>query len=348
MTLERTYRWLLACYPWQHRQQYEDEVVGVLLDDADPRRRRPPVRDVLDLLYGALRVRIRYAATRLAGQRWRDAAAVLGLLAALALLAHAGRLTLLNLVAFIHAATTVGGHPTAFFHLDVWDYWRPAVAWAALVVSALAGWRRAAAVLAWVAAAVQAVWMAGDSLVNVWPLVLAVLAATALTVSPCSGAAILGRGRLALLAIGALLCTASSTPGFVLAPYGWLNVRWATVGNLQADWILPDNSTYLDALLLGVGYLLVALAVLAIPPILRRRVLALLVPVAATLLVTQLGFRDWSFLAWPVEQEAGRSLAQWLALVAIPLVTLAVGVAVVHRRERSPHPRTLGRAGEKL
>jgi hypothetical protein len=351
MTLERTYRWVLACYPWEHRQQYGDEMLGVLLDDAGARRRRTPVRDLLDLLSGALRVRFRYAANRLFDQRWRGAAAAVGLFAALALLAHTGRMPLSDLTDLAHNATTAGAHPAlrSYFHYSTSNYWWPALGWTAVVVSASVGWRRTAAVLAWAAAVAQAIWMADDSLVNVWPLVLAVLAATALTVAPPRpGMPVFGRRPLTLLVTGALLCTTTSAIGGAVGPWGWLHVKWAHVGNLEADWIFPDNTPYFQALLLSAGYVLIALAVLATPPILRRRILTLLVPVAATLLFTQLEFRDWSFLAWPFKEQAGRSLTHWLALVPTPLVALMVAVAVVHRRERPPRSLALRRPGEEI
>lgn len=39
--LEGRYRRLLRWYPADHRAAHEDEMIGVLLDDAEPGRERP-------------------------------------------------------------------------------------------------------------------------------------------------------------------------------------------------------------------------------------------------------------------------------------------------------------------
>ncbi|HYN93532.1 MAG TPA: hypothetical protein VES42_06755 [Pilimelia sp.] len=96
MSLERRYRLLLACYPGEHRRMYEEEMLGVLMDDDATGRRWPLARDVSALLAGALRARLRYGSRVLADPRWRDAAAATGLLAALVLLGYALRPVLLG------------------------------------------------------------------------------------------------------------------------------------------------------------------------------------------------------------------------------------------------------------
>ncbi|RKR87922.1 hypothetical protein BDK92_2225 [Micromonospora pisi] len=342
MTLEQTYRRLLACYPWEHRQQYEEEMLGVLLDDAGPQQRHPRARDVLDLLSGALRTRTRYALTNLSGQPWREAAAVLGLLAPLALFAYAGRLVLLNLTV---AATR--GYLAEFSALLTWRSWAPVAVWLMVVILAATGWHRTAASLAWAGTALQAVPEAGDygnyqSVSSSWTVALAVVAAVALTVAaPRSGATSLGRRWLVPLAGAALLVGAPTITAIVL-PNLW-------TGNLRTPWIFTNNVTYLEALLLGVGYALGALTVLLTPAPLRRRLLALLAPVGATLLITRIGFGDRGFLARTSNGEipTGLNLAQWLALVLIPPLTLAVAVAVVHRRERSLRVPALSRVVDR-
>jgi len=59
--LEARYRPLLACYPAAHRASYGEEMIGILLAGASSGQRRPGVADTLDLISGALRVRIRAA-----------------------------------------------------------------------------------------------------------------------------------------------------------------------------------------------------------------------------------------------------------------------------------------------
>jgi hypothetical protein len=87
--LEDRYRRLLRWYPAEHRRLHEEEMLGVLLAAAGPQRSRPSVRDVVDLMLGGLGIRIRRAPRTLARAGWRDAAALLSVVAPLVLLADA-------------------------------------------------------------------------------------------------------------------------------------------------------------------------------------------------------------------------------------------------------------------
>src|SRR5258708_40260728 len=80
--LEARYRRLLAWYPAAHRASYGEEMIGVLLAGASSGQRRPGVADTLDLISGALRVRIRAALTGGSDPGWLDALAVASRLAA--------------------------------------------------------------------------------------------------------------------------------------------------------------------------------------------------------------------------------------------------------------------------
>jgi hypothetical protein len=79
--LEARYRRLLAWYPVAHRASYGEEMIGVLLAGASSGQRRPGVAEILDLISGALRVRIRAALTQCSGRGWLDALAAASLLA---------------------------------------------------------------------------------------------------------------------------------------------------------------------------------------------------------------------------------------------------------------------------
>jgi hypothetical protein len=57
--LERAYRRLMWAYPRWYRQERGTEMVTALLDDAAPGQRRPPRTDVVDLLTGGVRARLR-------------------------------------------------------------------------------------------------------------------------------------------------------------------------------------------------------------------------------------------------------------------------------------------------
>jgi hypothetical protein len=328
MTLERTYRRLLAAYPWEHRRQYEEEMLGVLLADAG-QRHRPRGRDVLDLLNGALRAHVRCAATRLAGPHWRDAAAAVGLLAALAMLAFAVRPVLLGYTWMLYT----GEPPT----LLSWHSWPRLVAWIAVVGAAAAGWRRVAAVLAWAAAALEVARSVQESvdysqpaaIFDLWPVALALVGAATLTVTARrSGAAVFGRLRVGLLAGAALLVSIAPTIATVVLPGDT---------TLRTDWIFTRTVELSEALCIMAGLALGALSVLTMPPALRRRIVALLAPVAAALLVTRLGL-DWILSDSQVRGYPNPlTPAQWLAVVGIPVLTLGVAVSVVHRWDRAPH-----------
>ncbi|MFC6019698.1 hypothetical protein ACFP2T_26260 [Plantactinospora solaniradicis] len=336
MTLERGYRRLLACYPWEYRREYEEELLGVLLDDAGPQQRRPRVRDVLDLLGSALRAHFRCTATRLSEQPWRNAAAILGLLAPLVMFAYTARLPLLYL------SQGWVDSPLPFTWASIW-----------LTVAVLAaiGWHRPAAVLAWPAAALEVARADGRydylSVFNLWPTALAVLAAVALTVAgPRSGAILLGRWRLALLALATLMLGSAPAIAAIVLP----SFSVTDVGNFRTPWIFTNNVTYLEALLLSVGYTIGLLTVLSLNATLRRRILALLVPVGASLLLSRVGLRYSSVMDRPFDAgvPAGLNLTQWLLLALVPLSTLAVAVAAVHRWERSARVLALDNSASRL
>jgi hypothetical protein len=86
--LERRYRRLLAYYPARHRREHGEEMLGVLLAAAPEGQRRPPLADALNLLWGALAIRLRPRRDSQAGQgsgEWRDALAVFSIVAPVAL-----------------------------------------------------------------------------------------------------------------------------------------------------------------------------------------------------------------------------------------------------------------------
>ncbi len=58
-SLERGYRRLLACYPKSFRRENEEEILAVLLACAPDGQARPSLEAALDLLKGAVRMRLR-------------------------------------------------------------------------------------------------------------------------------------------------------------------------------------------------------------------------------------------------------------------------------------------------
>ncbi len=86
--LERWYRRLLVAYPAGHRRRYGQEMLDVLLADANERgQRRPSLRESADLLSGGLRIRARRLTPSFRTPPWRDALAVVSLVGPLILLA---------------------------------------------------------------------------------------------------------------------------------------------------------------------------------------------------------------------------------------------------------------------
>lgn len=84
--LARSYRILLLAYPRWYRRERAPEMLTTLLDAAPPGVRRPPVRDVVDLIAGGLRCRLRPPA----GVGYRLILAAIALFGALAGLSAAG------------------------------------------------------------------------------------------------------------------------------------------------------------------------------------------------------------------------------------------------------------------
>lgn len=164
--LEAGYRRLLRWYPSSYRGRHEDEILGVLMAAARPGQRRPGARESLNLLWSALRIRIRMTLRGADSEPWAAALAQAGVLLPLLML-------LLKLTALTYQGTRYGfgtpadiligayGQPGAYarsFQLNPYS-----VAFTgnvtdaliagplpALVLTVLAclGWRRAAGVFA--------------------------------------------------------------------------------------------------------------------------------------------------------------------------------------------------------
>ena len=78
--LEEGYRRLLRWYPAWYRGQHEEEMLGVLMTAARPGQRRPGVGESADLLWSALRIRVRTVLRGAASRPWADALTLFGVL----------------------------------------------------------------------------------------------------------------------------------------------------------------------------------------------------------------------------------------------------------------------------
>ena len=84
--LEGGYRRLLRWYPTSYRGRHEEEILGVLMAAAQPGQRRPAMRESLDLLWSALKIRVRTILRGADSQPWAAALAFVAVLLPLLML----------------------------------------------------------------------------------------------------------------------------------------------------------------------------------------------------------------------------------------------------------------------
>ncbi|KAB2350110.1 hypothetical protein [Actinomadura rudentiformis] len=235
-TIEDRYRRLLAWYPTDHRSAHEQEMLDVLLSAARPGQTRPSVADAADLLYGAVRIRLRRAVHGDTGSAWPGALAIAGFLATLMLVADGVRFAVnAPQMSLVVAERLEDGEPplrTLVVYLGTGPYW---LAWAVIAFLAWRGSRRPAALAACAVTTAQVVlalygtgfadgpWSSlAASLAGV-PLPVAMLATASLIASPGlrHGARLLGRGRIAVAAaMATVLIALTSSPLFTLIYQG--------------------------------------------------------------------------------------------------------------------------------
>lgn len=237
--LEMRYRRLLLAYPRDHRKLHEDEMLGVLLATATPGQRRPGVRDAIDLLRGALLVRVRGTGQSRSQRRagdWWDALAIVSLLAPV----------LLSLGSVYEIAERV--LPVALWSItSTDDVYQTSVwlGWPVAVVLLLLGMYRSAVVAAWVGVLWPTLFV-GFPAAGEWN-VLGVLGAVALTCSPPGrGLALVGRRRFATYVVGV-----------VVVGLGMVNMRRPGILSAEEP-VVADLMTWF---LFGVGAALIIGAV---------------------------------------------------------------------------------------
>ena len=154
--LERRYRKLLTLYPKEHRREHGEEMIDVLLTSSLSRNETgiQHALDVADLVSGAVRIRahgivrsIRQPRSQPAvrDERWRDALAMVSVIAPLLLLIAA--LVQVNVPQAV--ASSVIGHP--YWPLSAGVYapdWSLSAGGPGVVILAFCGWRRTAGVVA--------------------------------------------------------------------------------------------------------------------------------------------------------------------------------------------------------
>jgi len=327
--LEGRYRRLMTAYPWRHRREYEEEMMGVLLAAAEPGQRRPGVRGSADLLVNALAVRLRGWVGELGDDAWRRAASAVQLVGALFLLVVGLRRLLPGL--------------TAYFGVEVLEFARPAV-WAIVVTLALVGLRRVAAGVAVAGAVVEIVHVArwydyspSQVLRSGWLVTVALLVAVT-SAWLAAGQRVAAPGGLWWF--GSALSVALG--GGVADLYQWQFSGF--------EFAVTMNGQFLFRFAAPLYLIAAALAVWAWwrqGGLVRRRILALTAPVAGIAAMVAYGFAGFMYSSQRFPSPVLLRPVQWAILVATPVLAFALAVVLLNRWERLSALAKLGRQAEK-
>lgn len=349
-SLEERYRQLLAWYPRGHREKYEEEMLAVLLAGARSGQRRPGVAETLDLVASGVRARICGATFGLSDRRWRAAAGVVGVVLPIAL-------ALKNLRPMILSWA---------WELRVpWIYLGPSaetivltIAWTLTAVVAVVGLRRSAATLAWATVATNIGFLApsyGDDpmfvLHDVRTVAIGLAAAICLTVAgPLHRRFLLTRpgrafGSAALLALA----------WFAAYPAFGRTVEIGDGMRIVEPWIRTPLYQYsylglhdaISALFAAASILAALIGLWRLERGVRRRCLATIAPFAALVWAIDVYYPEFAASSGSFHPSILLVAGQWLGLLCVPLLTFAVGVLVVHRRERTIELIALGRAAQR-
>jgi plasmid stability protein len=317
--LELQYRRLLAVYPAAHRHSYEEEMVAVLMEGAQPGQRRPGLAEAADLLWSGFRAQLGRGLQAERGAGWRDAAVVVGFVGAVVLAAIAGRRLLAGLLLAPAWGISAFGFEGGLY-LDVAVR---SAAWLAVAIAVAAGLRRTAVALAVVGLLVEVgaivMWMPRNEFRVIdmsWALATALLtvALLAFARSGRSARAVLGWRGMALVAGAGVLAVAAlgsitnySEPSFLglNAPFV-LSVAAAAMLS-AALWAVRGGSR-------------------------RRRALALLVPLFSMPIAQQMMEEAIHIYQAPTVTP-GIVAVQVFYMIGVPLVAFAFAAATLHFRE---------------
>jgi hypothetical protein len=335
--LERRYRRLLALYPADYRAEYEDEMLGVLLNSSTSERRFPQRREALDLLWTAARVRVTRGWTALGGTGWTTAMGALGVVGALLL---AGK----GLRPVVDAYTWNLRFEIPIQQRLATTDWLRAAGWIVLAIVALCRWRIVAAALAWVAVLAEIALrnqlpppFPGSSIGQDWPIMLVALVAVALTagVRAPAGARTLGRRRLVLVGLAALVAAVSAAA----MPLLFTDLR-PPPGQVSADGfsaiaMIPSSRLPWAAVPAGVIMaVLLAFALAGFAGPLRRRVLALTAAALTLVVVVNLGLERAFGQAVYLEPPVIPRDVHLPLVVLAPTLVLLGSILLIRVRER--------------
>jgi hypothetical protein len=335
--LERSYRRLLTCYPTEYRAEYGEEMIGVLMTASTPEQRRPDTREAFGLISGGLAARLRMTVRATHAPAWREAAGTFGYLAAATMAALTG-----------YQAHALMADPFNRWAVVPWASSAVAVAWALTAIAAGLGQRRLAALSSIAAATGVGVVVMRDHaempwgvVTSWWIRVLAFTGAAALVlVSRPDGV------RRRPLGTRSRVAVAVATVLVVAAPA----LEWLTMVRTQLDertWTesfrTPFQYFTLPALRPGrpmasiavtALVLVLAVVVLRLSPAVRRRVILLALPAAATELVVALTYNGFVQSSPRFYPPVYLVFPQWIALFAVPVLVFAFGAWLLARYER--------------
>ncbi len=299
--LELAYRFLMQAYPASHRARYEDEMVAVLLD-ANPRHRRPSLRQATAIVAAGIDVRLRAQGELHHGLQ----------------LASAGAMATLTAVATVALSLSLPQAPP--FSAAI-----PAAMWLMTVAIALFAARATSNFRVAPAAALVFVMVLGGA--ELMGFKRSVLAAAALCLLFTSIAPRLGSHRLALAsAVGVIAGTVFSIPNQA-ALDNWAPLSagpWAA----NAQWQYSAYS--LDSLSVWLAAPMLAAGLLALRWRARYIVAASLLSIALWLPVTLTpGGYFWSL---------NRSLRELIVSATAALALAVLGLAIF-LPWRTQHPR---------
>lgn len=320
--LEARYRRLLRWYPAEHRAVYQEEMLGVLMDSAGPGRTRPGPAETVDLLAGALAYRVRRFGRDLRGESWRSAAAMVAVLAPAVLLV--GRV-----------GNTLG--PVAVGLVDIGDtppigpsVWGPPLTWALVLGAALAGRRHLAAALGWCGVLVE---LGHSALLYdrfgvlasppLWTVMVALAGALALTFGddPRQIRRLLGGRRVVALAVLGVFLAAATWLWYVIN-------RWVPALSV---WLEAYSWSSLAAVAGSVALLL------GVPRPVRRRLLAVLVPVLIVAVPQAVLYGE--FYPSPLTLSDRLAMVVFGLLPVLALAVFVVGAGLAARVPPGPPPR---------
>jgi hypothetical protein len=361
--LEARFQCLMRTYPAAYRRAHGADMLTTMLADAAPGQRWPRFGDAANLVFHGLRLRL---AKRWRGEvfdaGWADACAVLGPLIALVLLA----LRLPIVLRMPPGAFRLPFNAETMSGISVLSVGLEVVGWAAVAVAALAGLRRTAALFAWGALLTEVVPVVRlydvspvPVIQGLWRPALALVAAIALSAAGSRGAAVLGRRRLGTV-LAAL--TVIDVIAVILGPgsvrqrtdEGWTYLKFYPSDLINSSspsgyWLESASVTVMSLALLGLAVALLALivAVVAVPGRIRRRLLVAVAPVITIVLVVNLTLDGWAVSNDHMGHPIPLVPVQWAALAGLPLMTFALGLRWVRRRDEVLRLAALGATVEQ-